>query len=303
MNPIFRQQDGALARGEPLPPLLFIGQSGLGKSLAAQTLAKRAGTTVTKFHGTESVEEIVEFLKKMKNGDVGYSDECHRQSQDVQEIWYEVIDSYNVPARYAVDSAESAPVRIAPISLIFATDQPGCLLNALHKRITTTVRFTPYPEGEMKEIVAAVASTRDILLTPQAARQLAKICNGIPRRAEQHMQRIRLHFDQTKLDNLTLDDVREYLRAYRIDASGLGEAERSLLEFLGANGRASLEALSAHLGTDADFVRDQIEPTLRHRGLITVCSSGRELTSAGKEWPRQFNARRTTTKTKRESDK
>src|SRR5947209_8559551 len=68
---------------------------------------------------------------------------------------------------------------LAAVTLIFATDRPGKLLNALVKRISIRVHFQPYPEGELKEIVERVADRRDLLFSPQAARRLARVCNGL----------------------------------------------------------------------------------------------------------------------------
>jgi Holliday junction DNA helicase RuvB len=283
MLPVLREQDGAQTRGEPLPPLLFTGASGSGKSLAARMLSKRVGTNIEKFNGAESVEGVAERLRTMKLCDVALFDECHRLSDDVQEMLYAVIDSSKIPAKLTKARSQE-DITITPITLIFATDQPGRLLNALHKRIPTTVRFKPYRDEEMKEIVSRVAKRRGVLLSAQAAGRVARVCNGLPRRADHHVQRIRLNFEDSERRQLGLSDVQEYLAARGIDADGLGPDERDYLQFLGQNGSASLEALAGHLGVDAEFIRTQVEQPLRYRRLITVQSSGRVLTPDGQKW-------------------
>lgn len=54
LTPVLRLQDGALARAEPMPHYLFIGASGLGKSLAARVLAERSHAPLAKFTGPEN---------------------------------------------------------------------------------------------------------------------------------------------------------------------------------------------------------------------------------------------------------
>jgi Holliday junction DNA helicase RuvB len=226
---------------------------------------------------------MVELLHQIKPCDFAFFDEAHRLDNLSQEMLYHVIDNLKIPARFARNAASGEPIQIAPLTLIFATDRPGQLNNALLKRIPATVCFHPYPDHEMREIVSRVASRLNLLLSPQASLRLAQVCHGIPRRAEHRVNDVRLFFPDSERRQLTLSEIVEYLRANGIDADGLGEDERSYLDFLAENGSASLDALAGHLGIDRDYVRCQIEQPLRYRGLIIVRSSGRVLTSAGKE--------------------
>jgi Holliday junction DNA helicase RuvB len=280
LAPVLREQDGALARGEPMPPILFTGQSGLGKSLAARTLAARANTSMVTLMSTGSPEQIAARLVKLKMGDVAFIDECHRLQSESQELLFEVIDSGTVSSEFAHKAGEE-DVKLAPITLILATDRPGKLLNALLKRIQILVQFTPYTERELKEIVARVATRSKILLSPQAAKALARVSAGIPRRAEHHVRTLRLYFADSEKRQLGLSDVVDYLHAHGINRSGIGRHERRYLDFLACNRSASLHALAAHLGTDSEFVLQQVEQPLRHRRLILVGSSGRTLTRWG----------------------
>jgi Holliday junction DNA helicase RuvB len=288
LKPVLRRQDGAKARGEPMPHHLFTGASGLGKSLFAQTLAGRAGTRIFKFSSQETPEEITEQFRQMQPCDVAFFDECHRCDDKTQELFYDVIDKHIIPAKLVANPTNAEPVKVAPVTFIFATDRPGQLNNALVKRIPATVRFQPYPEDEMREIVSRIAARRNVLLSPQAAGQLAKVCHGIPRRAEHRVNDVRLYFPDSERRQLGRPDVLEYLADDGVDADGLGRDERAYLEFLARNGTASLEALAGYLGTDREFVRQQIEQRLRYCGLIIVRSTGRLLTADGEERVQSF---------------
>jgi Holliday junction DNA helicase RuvB len=279
---VLRRQDGALARGEPTPHHLFIGPSGLGKSLAARELSARAHTGMVKLRSDETVESIVQELCRLQPCDFAFVDEAHRLKAEAQELLYEVIDHGTVPPKLVAGSTGREPVKVSPITLVFATDQPGHLLNALFKRIPAVVHFQPYPEKEMREIVARIATRRNLLLSPQAAGQLARVCHGIPRRAEHRVNDVRLYFADSERRQLGLPDISNYLRDNGIDDDGMGENERSYLAFLYRNGSASLEAVAGYLGLDMEFVKHQIEQPLRYCDLIIVRQSGRMLTEAGK---------------------
>ncbi len=288
-----RLQDGATMRGEPAPHMLFEGPSGCGKSMAALTLGVRAGTTVIKFNGKTSVEEIAGKLAAMKACDIAFFDECHNLPGDPQELLFTVIDANELPAALVPGAKPDEPVTVAPITLIFATDRPGKLLNALQKRIPLKVEFEPYALDEMKEIVARIGTRRGILLSAQAAGQLAQVCHGLPRRAEHHVNNLRLTFADSEQRQLGIDDVRVYLDEIGMDADGLDRSARKYLKFLRRNESASAEAIAAFLGTDIDNLKNQIEQPLRFRGLVTVGSGGRTLTEKGTEWAEQRKARQT----------
>jgi Holliday junction DNA helicase RuvB len=294
LKPVLRRQDGAMARGEPLPHHLFTGASGLGKSLAARVLAERAKTKMVKLRCDAEEGAIVEQLVGLQPSDFAFFDEAHRLRPEVQERLYEVIDHSTVPPGLAAAPAGNQPVRIQPITLVFATDRPGYLLAALFKRIPVTVLFRAYPEREMREIVARIAARRSVLLSPQAMRKLAQVCHGIPRRAEHRVNDVRLYFPDSERRQLRQADIKTYLRGNRIDADGLGDYERAYLDFLSRNKTASLEALAAHLGVDKAFVKYHVEQPLRYRQLITVRSSGRVLTDLGHERVGQLHQRRET---------
>jgi len=284
LAPALRLQDGATARGEPAPHMLFTGPSGTGKSLAAMTLARRAGAEMTKFLGKATTAEIAQKLTQMNLCDIGFYDECHGLENDAQELLMDAIDSGHVPGKLVPGADPAGHVAIPPLTLILATDRPGKLLNSLLKRIPLPVRFKPYPVDEMKEIVARIGDRRGVLLSAQAARDLARVCHGLPRRAEHHVNNLRLTFADSERRKLGLEDVRTYLDEVGLDEDGLDEMAREYVRFLRRNRVASADAVAGFLGTDVEYLKCQVEQPLRFRGLVTVGRGGRVLTEKGKEW-------------------
>ena len=68
-----------------------------------------------------------------------------------------------------------------------------------------------------------------------------------------------------------------------VDRTGLDDHCQRYLSCLSTESPMSLESLALQLGTDADYVRRQIEPQLRRQRLMTIGPGGRRLTDLGRE--------------------
>jgi Holliday junction DNA helicase RuvB len=299
LEPVLRTQDGARFRAEPMPHLLFAGESGVGKSLAARELAKRADAEVLTFYGPARADAVAAKLVRARPLDYVYFDEAHGLPHEVQELLYPVIDASArnaaaelppvrgfippVPqqAAGATIPAAEGPPQVPPVTMIFATNKPGELLAALLKRVQR-ILFRRYTEDELREIVKRFASRRGVLISPQAARLVARMSHGLPRDAEQHLKKLRYHYREAEEQVLGTSHVCDYLRAFGFDVHGLEPIHRQYLRHLGELGRASRETLATLLGTDRDYVSAEIEPPLLRQLLITKGPHGRKLTKKGK---------------------
>lgn len=281
LTPIIREQDGAIARDEPMPHTLALGPSGIGKTELVGALARRAKVKLTKIVGKSSREKICESLLALKRNDYIVFDEGHNQDPANQEMLYEVIDTGMIPARWLPGGKTPDPAPVAPCTIVFSTDQPGKLLNALLTRLPQRVRLHDYTEGEMREIVSRIAEQCNVLLSPQAARQIARVSNGLPRRAKNFVRSLRRYFPTSEQSQIGIPQVDEYLQAKGITSDGLTDTEIDYIRFLHSEQKASLETLAANLGVDAEYVRTQIEQPLFYRKFVQLGGGGRSLTTAG----------------------
>jgi Holliday junction DNA helicase RuvB len=283
-----RTLGGAQARNEPFPHTCFHGTSGAGKTLLTRALASEMGINVIESMGYDGRATLTDKLARLDCNDFLLIDECHGLGPGEQELLCEAIDHGSIPPlepKPAAGQADSGSrVSLPPWTLVLATDQPGRLLNALHKRIDFQVTLTYYNLGELKEIVEAMAVPANLLLSPQAAKLLAEASSGLPRRAKQHLQLLRLYYPRSESQQLGILEVREYLDAHGFDQTGLTRQECRYLEGVARLGASSLESIAQALGSDPTFVRRQIEPVLSRRGLVRITPSGRQLTDAGREW-------------------
>jgi Holliday junction DNA helicase RuvB len=292
---LLRQLNGVQSRGEPFPHTLVTGTSGLGKTMLAQALAAEYKTAIVMTIGDISKTDLVDRLVALSENDFLFIDEAHALKGALQELLYEAIDSLRVP-RVQGSVAASAPqkegedaVEIKPCSIILATDQPGGLLNALQKRMSLKVALTYYPIEELKAIVDRMATSKNLLLSPQAARLIAQVSAGLPRRVKHHLQNLRNHFRDSERHQLSVTQVREFLMDFDIDDKGLGTQERQYLDYLKDVGSASLESLAICLGLDTDYVHRQVEQILLRERLVKIGHGGRQLTPMGLDWINKNN--------------
>ena len=281
LTPVTREQDGALARGEPMPHTLVIGPSGIGKTELFGALARRAKVNMVKVVGKERMPKVCEKLLRLKPNDIVVFDEGHNQPPENQEMLYEVIDTGQIPARCLPDQDTAAPAAVAPCTVVFATDQPGQLLKALVARLPQRVWLADYAEDEMREIVARVAEREGVLLSPQAARLVARVSNGLPRRARDYVRSLRRYFPNSERTQLGVPQVEAWLADKGVSCDGLTAAEFRYMRFLREEERASIETIAAVLGVDAEYVRVHVEQPLLYRKLVRIGGSGRTLTKAG----------------------
>src|SRR5262249_45485030 len=127
-----------------------------------------------------------------------------------------------------------------------------------------------------------IAARQKVLLSAQAARKLAEVCHGIPRKAEHYLAKLRLFFSSDN-SQIGVPEVEEFLEASCIDNNGFGPIEHRYLQCLARHGTASLETLALNLNTDRDDVLRQIEAPLVQKGFVRITSSGRKLTRVGAE--------------------
>ena len=217
-------------------------------------------------------EGIENVLTEMKPYDFLHVDEGQRLVTLAQALLMQVIDD-----------------NVKPVTILISTDQPGRLANALLKRLQLQVPIGYYSLSELKEIVEVQAKKLDILLSPQAAGLVARVSCGLPRNAEHLLGPLRRRFHASKDQQLTMEDVRTFLRESGIAENGLNSWQQSYLRYLADVGVAAVESLALHLGVDVDYVRSQIEPPLLREKLIKITPRGRQTTELGNRWIAETN--------------
>ncbi len=275
---------GSLSKSQPLPHVLFMGPSGMGKTELAKCVAKDMGVGCHDFFASPASKrwQLAKHFMQVKKGDIVFIDEIHALQDSVQEVLYPAIDRHEVPLvdeRNRIVENEWLP--IPAFTLIAASDQVGKLKNALLQRMSLRFCLRDYTEAEMKIIVANRAAATGILLSPQAAKRIGKASRGVPRRARHLLQSLHTCLEDTH-QTVTVSMANKHLKSVGIDKDDLTDHDRLYLGILARRGGfVSLESIAIQLSLDGETVMRQVEPFLTRMELISVDRRGRTLTDKG----------------------
>lgn len=171
---------------------------------------------------------------------------------------------------------------IPPWTLILGTDEVGCLRNALLQRIPLRFRLAGYTEAELTAIIHSHAARLNVLLSPQAARRLARASRGIPRRGCHLLQSLHTCLEKTDVA-VTKGAVDKHLATLGIDDEELTPSDRDYLTLLARrNTCTSIETISLQLQIDAAMLKKETESFLLKKEFISITSRGRILTDRAK---------------------
>ena len=283
--------EGAKANGRAMPPTLFTGSSGNGKSYLANALATFFGTHahVLVARADLKLDELLAFFRLAHGHDILFVDEIHSLNLALQEVLFGIIDHGKLPADVlAVASTENQ--NLPPLHLLAATDRPGKLLTPLKSRFALTLQFGAYSSRELDAITRQRATEFGMVLSPQAAKLLARTSRGIPRLAGQRLRLLRDFYGTRPPSEFDLPTVRKFLKSLGVNDDGLTRSDRKYLEVALEHGDSgiSLRTLAARLEIDGDSVFRDIEPFLMREGLVAIQPRGRVLTGAGAEYARSL---------------
>ena len=272
------QIKGAQALASPLRHCLLLGNPGLGKTAMARSIAHAMGTKLSEVSGRKQLTPYLlsEMAKAFQPMDILFIDEIHSVSHELQIFLQRLMTEQIVPVfeRTAISGKikEVGETKVAPITLIGATDRPGLLLKALYSRFGSPLILLPYAFEDMKIIVRQLACRIGLTLTDEAHNILAGTSKGLPRVSEQYLDDLKAFAAANQIVDLTADRVRESLRSQGLDQLGLNELDRTYLKHLAQVGEvgAKLNTLASILSIDAFYLQRQIEPMLQHIGFLHI---------------------------------
>ena len=290
-GPLRKLIQGAQSLGEPVPHLLLVGEAGLGKSRLVQAIAREAANDSGPAQPSNlrrliagrdvSVAALVGVLHELNACDILFVDEAHALRREVQETLFLALDeqrTYELVDGKTVHRNNT--VSVAPFTLIVATNRPGGLLTALRSRLHV-MHFARYEVEELRMICDRVAATHGLEFSAQAARHIAVLSQGTPRRVVKAVGLLRMVHPQT--GRFDLPTVRAALRELGTDDLGLDSVQRRALALVAANPqrRLSHEVLTTMLGLDSSYVRTEVEPFLVNQGLLSIDTHRRRVLTEG----------------------
>lgn len=274
-------------RGSSLDHVLLYGPPGLGKTTMANLIATEMGGSLKSTSGPaiERPGDLAAILTNLNAMDVLFIDEIHRLSPVVEEVLYPAMEDYQLDIIIGQGpGARSVKIDLPRFTLVGATTRAGLLTTPLFERFGVVHRLEFYKIPELVRILKRSANILTIELDDVGAETIAGRSRGTPRVANRLLRRCRDYAEVKGSGVIDGPAAESALNAIGVDALGLEEGHRKLLEciaFKFSGGPVGLSTLSAALGEVKDSIEDVLEPYLIQQGLMERTPRGRKITPAG----------------------
>ena len=276
--------EAARHRNEAMDHVILHGPPGLGKTTMAYVIAHELGVEIQVTSGPvlERPADLAGILTNLNEKDVLFIDEIHRMNRVVEEHLYSAMEDFTLDIMIdSGPSARSYQIPLEPFTLVGATTRMGLLTAPMRTRFGLLERLDFYTPDELQAIVVRAAGIWGIEIEPDAAREIAHRSRGTARIAGRQLSRSR-DYAQARADGMITREVAvKALDLLGVDAKGLDEMDRRLLETLidkFDGGPVGLNNLGAALSEETDTLEEVYEPYLIQEGLLVRTHRGRQAT-------------------------
>ena len=273
--------ESAKMRGDAMDHVLLYGPPGLGKTTLSNIIANEMEVNIRTTSGPaiEKQGDLAAILTNLAEGDILFIDEIHRLSRSIEEILYPAMEDYALDIIIGKGpSARSIRLPLPKFTLIGATTRAGQITTPLRDRFGVIMKLELYRPEELITIVKRSAKILELPIDDDGAMEIAKRSRGTPRIANRLLKRLR-DFAIVKGDGTITKEIAEYaLDMLEIDALGLDNTDRKMLEAIIKyynGGPVGLETLAATTGEEAVTIEDVYEPYLLQLGFLSRTPRGR----------------------------
>ena len=276
--------EAARQRGDPLDHVLLSGPPGLGKTTLCYILGEAMGVQVKVTSGpiVDKPADLAGLLTSLNRGDILFIDEIHRMQRTVEEYLYSAMEDFVIDIMIDQGAnARSIRLELPRFTLVGATTRAGLISAPLRSRFGIAARLNYYVADELERIVHRSAKLLDVGIDPDGSLEIARRSRGTPRIANNLLRRVR-DYAQVRADNhITRDVADKALTMLDIDAAGLDEMDKRILETIIVKfngGPVGLGSLAVSVGEESDTIEEVYEPYLIQEGYLKRTQKGRVAT-------------------------
>ena len=149
------------------------------------------------------------------------------------------------------------------------------------------LRLDPYDEATLGKIVERSAGLLDVVISHDAAREIARRGRGTPRIANRLLRRVR-DYAQVRADgHIDLTVAQAALDLLKVDRYGLDEIDHKIMLTIAdkfGGGPVGLSTIAASIDEQTDTIEEVYEPYLLQLGFLDRTPRGRIATDRAFEY-------------------
>ena len=277
----------ARGRGDVLNHILFSGPPGLGKTTLASILSQSMESNLRPTSGPviEKPGDLAGMLTNLVEGDILFIDEIHRIPKTVEEYLYSAMEDFRIDIMLDQGpNARSVRLNLPRFTLVGATTRIGLLTSPLRSRFTLQTRLGYYHHKDLVSIVKRSCKLLNISINNEGAKEIAGRARGTPRIANNLLYFVRDFAQQRADGKITRKVAEDALELLEIDARGLNEMDKRILQVMAENytgGPVGLSTIAIAVGEEEHTLEEVNEPYLIQEGYLQRTPKGRTLTKKG----------------------
>ncbi|MDB2525666.1 MAG: Holliday junction branch migration DNA helicase RuvB [Mariniblastus sp.] len=275
----------ARQRSDVLGHVLFDGPPGLGKTTFAHCIPMEMEVPVDFLSGPslKAPKDLVPSLTNLQAKQVLFIDEIHRIPKSVEEYLYTAMEDFRIDLILGEGiNARTHNMKLQPFTLIGATTRAGMLTGPLRDRFQIREHLEFYNDEDLTEIVRRNASKLNVVISDDAASEVALRSRSTPRVANNRLRWVRDFAQSRAAGEITVEVARAALQMAEIDTLGLDRQDRRYLDTLirvCMGGPTGIGTIAATMNTVSDTLADEVEPFLLRSELILRTPRGRVATA------------------------
>lgn len=277
----------ARGRGDVLNHILLSGPPGLGKTTLASILSQSMESNLRPTSGPviEKPGDLAGMLTNLVEGDILFIDEIHRIPKTVEEYLYSAMEDFRIDIMLDQGpNARSVRLNLPRFTLVGATTRIGLLTSPLRSRFTLQTRLGYYHLNDLISIVKRSCKLLNISINNEGAKEIAGRARGTPRIANNLIYFVRDFAQQRSNGKISRKVAEDALELLEIDARGLDEMDKRILQVMAENysgGPVGLSTIAIAVGEEDHTLEEVNEPYLIQEGYLQRTPQGRTLTKKG----------------------